>query len=360
MPRRNLGPRLNFRAERGVYSIDWSEGGATRRRSTGTGDIGEAQRIFAEFLAERQRAARPSGPCHPSEFPIAEALTLYGAGHAPETAAPARIGYAIDALLTFWADNMVGDISKETCRAYLRHRARADGTVRRELGTLRAAIKYAHGEGRLTHVPAVHLPAKPEGRDRWLTRSEAAALLNAARTARSDVRLYLPLFIVLALYSGQRKEAILSLRWTQVDFERGHINFNPPGRKRTSKGRAHIPIPARLMTFLRLARKRGSDLGFVVHDSGARIKDIGGAWAGTEDKKPQGSFGSACQRAGLPNVSPHVLRHTCGTWMAQHGVDLWQIAGWLGQTHARTTELYAHHHPDHLAEAKRAADRRRA
>ena len=40
--------------------------------------------------------------------------------------------------------------------------------------------------------------------------------------------------------------------------------------------------------------------------------------------------------------------------MAQAGVDLWQIAGFLGHSYEQTTELYAHHHPDHLQEARDA------
>jgi integrase len=45
--------------------------------------------------------------------------------------------------------------------------------------------------------------------------------------------------------------------------------------------------------------------------------------------------------------------------MAQGGVPLWQVAGYLGHSVARTTELYAHHHPDHLGDAKRALEGRR-
>src|SRR5215211_4895311 len=56
-----------------------------------------------------------------------------------------------------------------------------------------------------------------EARDRWLTRKEAAALLRAARQ-EPKVRLHLPLFILMALYTGQRKDALLSLRWVQVDL----------------------------------------------------------------------------------------------------------------------------------------------
>ncbi len=55
-------------------------------------------------------------------------------------------------------------------------------------------------------------------------------------------------------------------------------------------------------------------------------------------------------------ISPHTLRHTAGTWMAQRAVPLWEIAGFLGQTHERTATLYSHHSPDHLARAREALD----
>jgi hypothetical protein len=49
------------------------------------------------------------------------------------------------------------------------------------------------------------LPDKPGSKDRWPTRAEAARLIDEARTGRSDVRAYLPLFIVLGFYTGKRK-----------------------------------------------------------------------------------------------------------------------------------------------------------
>ncbi|MGE3744747.1 MAG: tyrosine-type recombinase/integrase [Sphingomonadaceae bacterium] len=348
MPRRNRGPYLKFLPQRGAWYIHWAECGTTRQRSTGTSDSGAAQIALANFIHEQDRASRPAGPSDPGSFPIAEALALYGTEHAPTAADPQRIGYAIAALIPYWADRMVGDITRQTCRGYTTYRAKATGTVRRELATLRAAINYAKEEGRLTYTPTVHLPAKPEGKDRWLRRSEAAALLNAARTGHASTRTYLPLFILIALYTGARKGAILSLRWPQVDLIGERINFNEEGRTRTSKGRAHLPIPKRLLTFLRLARRRGTDLGYVIHRDGHQLDNM------------KRAFNTTCANAGLHDVTPHTLRHTCGTWMAQHGVPLEQIGAWLGHSDARTTKLYAHHHPDFMNQARNAADRRKA
>ncbi len=156
------------------------------------------------------------------------------------------------------------------------------------------------------------------------------------------VRLYLPLFILIALYTGARKEAILSLRWSQVDLSTGRIDFNPPGARRTNKRRARIPIPSRLLPHLCRARQRGTDIGFVIHENGARLKDV---------KK---GFASACRRAGLKAVSPHTLRHTAATWLMQAGVDMWDAGGYLGTTTETLQRVHAHHHPDHLRDPAEA------
>lgn len=357
MPRPNRGPKLKPPGKRPFFYITWFERGQERLRSTGTSDRREAEAALAKFISERHRAA---GPRDPSEIQIADILAFYGEEHAPTRKAPQRIGYAIAALLTYWDGKTVSDITKGRCREYVRKRRVKDGTARRELGALTAALNFAAGENLLEkkHVPTVELPTKPEGKDRWLTRKEAAGLLRASRNARADVRLYLPLFVLLGLYTGARKNAILTLRWPQVDLENRRINFRKGGE--TTKKKAHIPIPNRLMPFLRSAwKRRMSDVGFVIHDAGKPIKDIGGAWNGEDDAFIQGSFGRACKRAGIKDVSPHTLRHTCGTWMAQNGVDLWKIAGWLGQSYATTVELYAHHSPDFMDDAKASHDRRR-
>ena len=376
MPRPNRGPYLKFLKHRGAFYIHWSENGATRQRSTGTADSGEAQEALATFIQGRRETKR-TGPCDPGEFPIAAALTLYGEEHAPTKADPRRIAFAIQALVPYWSGRTVAEITKATCRGYVRYREKAPGTVRRELIALQAAVNYAKDEGKFMWAPTVDLPAKPEGKDRWLTRSEAAALLNAARTGHPSTRGYLPLFILIGLYCGARKGAILGLRWPQVDLVNGRINFNEPGLERTSKGRAHLPIPRRLMFFLKKAKERGSDLGFVLNRDGKRIANI------------KRAFNAACVDAGLVEVrkvtkvvdgekvhtpkrtkagdpvvrhsiTPHVLRHTCGTWLAQAAVQLDQIGEWLGHTDSRTTRLYAHHHPDHMSQARDALDRRRA
>jgi hypothetical protein len=178
MARRNTGPKLRWLAKRGCWYITWTEGGRSRECSTGVTDREQAEIAFAEWLHQRTRST--GGPRDPSEVLITDVLADYAEEHGPTTSAPWRIAYAIAALTTFWQGCAVADVTKQTCARYVTARARANGTARRELGVLAAAIGHAHGEGRLKRTVVVHLPESAEPRDRWLTQSEAAALLRAA------------------------------------------------------------------------------------------------------------------------------------------------------------------------------------
>jgi len=250
---------------------------------------------------------------------------------APHVADPDRMGYAVQALIPFWGERPVSDITETTCREYAVYRGVKPGTARRELGALRASIEHDVRHNRLTKAPYVWMPKRPESKDRWLTRNEAARLLRAAKTP------HIRLFIRVALYTGARKEAILSLRWSQVDLDVGIINFNIPGREKTKKVRPIIPIPDRLLPVLRRAKRRASLTGYVIQWNGKPVADVKHAIQRT------------CERAGLEGVTPHVFRHTTISWLAQKGVPFPEISRYVGHEDSRTTErIYAHHAPDFL------------
>jgi integrase len=139
---------------------------------------------------------------------------------------------------------------------------------------------------------------------------------------------------------------ILSLRWPQVNLEARTINFEVSGRKRTNKRRGVVPIPPRLLPHLRRARRRGTDLGCVLHIDGERIGDI---------KK---GFAAACERSGIADVTPHTLRHTCATWLMQAGTDPWEAAGFLSMSMETLQRVYGHHHPDYQRTAAENIGRR--
>jgi integrase len=358
MPRPNAGPKLKLRRDKRwiepVWIIRWNEGGRTIEKSTGfnAADIGAAQEYFRAWLNERRRARR-TGPGDPAEVMVCDILEDYAQEHGGEVASPTTLAASIEPLMAFFLADTMASLTPERVKAYwewrrkhsvralnrehteveIIERGAADGTIIRELaGALRPAIRHAIEQRRL--VPGeyyIPVPSAPRGRDYWIARPEAARLLwETRRDWRA--RLYLPLYVMIGLYTGARRGAILDLTWRQIDLVNGRIDFNPPGRIETAKRRPHIPIPHPLLAALRRAHGRAS------------VKR---------------AFGAAAARAGIPDCTSHTLRHTAGTWMAQRGVSMREIGGYLGHSETRTTELYAHHHPDYMKAARAAMERKR-
>lgn len=335
MPKRNRGPHLYWRKDRREWVIRWFEGGRSRKKSTGFGhgQESDAAEALATFILEREDISE----AEPKNRNLGDVMDSYLKERAPHVADPARLGYAVQALLPYWGEKNVSDVTETTCREYAVFRPVKPGTVRRELTALRASMSHDVRHNRLTKAPYVWMPKRPESKDRWLTRSEAARLLRAAKTP------HIKLFIRMALYTGARKEALLSLRWSQVDLDSGIINFNVPGRERTKKVRPIIPIPDRLMPVLRRAKKYGSPTGYVIQWNGKPVGNV------------KHAITRCCERAGLEGVTPHVFRHTTISWLAQKGVPFTEISRYVGHEDSGTTErIYAHHAPDFLNRIKSA------
>jgi integrase len=69
------------------------------------------------------------------------------------------------------------------------------------------------------------------------------------------------------------------------------------------------------------------------------------------------AFRNVAHTAELPDITPHVLRHTAATWQMQLGTDPWQAAEYLGMSLKTLLENYGHHHPDYLSSPREALDR---
>lgn len=286
-----------------------------------------------------------TGSRRADQITITEVLDIYGREHAVTTAAPERIGYAIDSLLAFWGALTIADVKGETCRRYAKSRVRrfkdgttqpiADGTLRRELNVLQAAINYSHKEGYLLTAATVTLPTKPPSRDRWLTRDEAAALIWAAyRSARGK---HLARFILIALYTGTRKEAILGLGFNPsltggwIDVDKGVMYRRGAGERETNKRRKPVRLTRRLLAHCRRWQALGAN--WAVEVDGQRIGDV------------KTAFAAARATAGLPDVSPHILKHTAITWAMQWGLTVEDASDYFDTSAETIRKTYYHHSP---------------
>jgi len=259
-------------------------------------------------------------------------------------------------LLAFFGLKTLRDINGQLCRAYAAERGASvvPATVRRELGTLQAAINFWHVESPLDAVPKVWKPDDSKPRERVLTRNEVARLLMACRRLRLP---YVARFILLGLYTGTRHATILSLRWQEspdagwLDADRGIIYRAGTGEKQTRKRRDAARMPDRLLAHVR--RWARLDLAHGPQMAVIRYK-------GRPITRQQRGWDAVVKAAGLGiDVTPHVLKHSATTWLLRAGVDLWDVSA-LTSTSMKTLEtVYGHHDPE-FQKAASSAFRKRA
>jgi integrase len=131
-----------------------------------------------------------------------------------------------------------------------------------------------------------------------------------------------------------RRNEILSLRFNQLDVQRGVIYLydtkNGERRGVPLAGPALEAMSRRLQT-----RTRDSDLIFA-GQTGATPFDIRKPWY------------AALNATSLADVRFHDLRHTAASFLAKEGASLVEIGAILGQKSAAMTKRYAHFAQTHL------------
>ena len=148
-------------------------------------DREEAEISFAKFLAEQnQNTEATRYLATPNRITIRECLKDYLDDARQRVKRYDTISNRAANLDDHFGEGKVSIITQSTCLGFAAARKKigiSEATIRGELGVLGAATKYMVREGRLTFAPEIWRPDAPQQHDRWLTRSELAALVRAAR-----------------------------------------------------------------------------------------------------------------------------------------------------------------------------------
>jgi integrase len=298
-------PVINGRQSARWYIV-WSEGGRSRRVSARTSDRRIAERFLAEFESYRSQP--------PATFTVADLVEGYLAEKPGER-------HHAKAILTFFGPLTLPNLSRAKVRAFHAARRRegaTDSTINRQARVLRAALAWGAKEGWLTNPPHIDAPTPSPSRQRFLTRDEAVQLYAAA------VSPHLRVFIALALYSGQRKAAILELKWS--DVRNGMIWFRQVSHNKRRP--VALPITAGMALALGLARMTSTGTHII-------------SYRGREGGDLKKAFARTVELAGLEDVRIHDLRRTAASWMVQNGATFAQVAAVLNDRVETVQKHYA-------------------
>src|SRR5918997_1796954 len=232
----------------------------------------------------------------------------------------------------------------------------APATVRKIHSTLHKALSQAVSDGivprNAAHVKAPR-PAPEEIRP--LSEDEARAFLDAARQSGERFEaLY-----VLAITTGLRRGELLGLRWDDVDLELGTLRVgralvreggrHKVGETKTRRGRRQINLTPWTVNARKAHRKRQFEermrLAETYRDHSLVFSTSVGTPVNPENLVNR-SFKPLLEKAGLPKIRFHNLRHTCATLILGRCVHPKLVQELLGHaTIAMTLDTYSHYLP---------------
>lgn len=342
MPRPKKPARLYMRPDTQEWLIRDS-GKDTRTGFRGPGGREGAEEALNRYLS--QRFQMPDQPQQPQDVGLSLILARYLETMREEMAAPERQAYAVKALVGFWSSKSAGDVSETTCRAYVKTRP-SQGTARRELGVLRAALNKAHRDRLLLGAPAVWLPAKGKAKPDWLSRDEFARVLWILwrnKKTRHAAKLALCQF-----YTGSRPRTVAKTTWNRrtdgpwIDFKQGIWWRSGDDENDTVKKRRPHGIPPRLLAHLKKWEKNKGNSVFIAEHPrhpGQPVMDIGKA------------LETACEKAGVKRITPHTLKHTAITLFIQSNGSAEDAADYFSTSIETIQSNYWHHSPSHQKRA---------
>lgn len=321
-----------------TFFVFWRDsGGANRRASIGRHDQGisvsEARRRARAKLAEVD-AQKKAGIDRPTErkastlADLVERYLKYAPGHVADSTLKQQQGIIRRCFSTELRAQKLAEFDKGQIEELHRTINETRGgpaannwlRLARRMFYLARDWKMYAGDN-----PCARIELFPESeKARYLSDTEAARL-NTALLQDPDWRWRA--FFPILLYSGLRKSELLGLTWNRVDLSRQTATIERTKNKKILTQPLSEPVVQILAT---LPSRGTSEFVFPGDKPGQHLVAPGYAWQRIRE------------RAGLPDVRIHDLRHSFASFCINAGIPIEVVSKALNHSSLAMTQRYAH------------------
>ena len=218
----------------------------------------------------------------------------------------------------------------------------APSSVSRAVSAARGFFRFLMLDGHIKLHPAedLHTPQRVSRLPQFLSEEEMERLLFTP-DIKTDVGVRDRAMLEVMYATGLRVSELCSLKQSDVELDTGLVTCHGKGSKQR-----RIPIGKSavhwLQRYLGVRKQFGSETRPELFLHRGRTLTRQAAWAIIKNYAAQ---------AGVPDISPHTLRHSFGTHLMQHGADSRSVQALLGHADISTTEIYTHITDLHMRKA---------
>ena len=315
--------------------------GRVCRKSLGTRDLEDAKDALIQL-------AQVAGPKTEDSY-LSAVLAAYFREVSDEKPSAAAARYAGRHILSCWGETArVSDVSDDSQRRFWgwsKKQGHSPAYTSRIASVLSAGLRHGM-KGTAPRVvtcgrtiASYQGVQEPQPREWIPTDDDLARFLDGLLTEPSE---HVFRYVLLALNTAARPEAILNLHPTQIDFERGLLDLNPAGRPQNKKFRPVVRLTETLAPWLQAWGTNGP----YVQYRGLAVSSV------------KNTFKRRRVEINLPMLTPYSLRHKMATELAARRVPGEVLSRQLGHKlpQMRTTDRYIKFDPRHLAESKAAIE----
>ena len=235
------------------------------------------------------------------------------------------------------------NLSRRDLREWLIDLGRTDlseNSKRRFISAMRGFYKFLMIDGHIKNNPAEDLDAPQKGfyLPKFLNQSEIETLL-AAPDVSQETGLRDRAILELMYACGLRVSEAVDVQIRDIDLDSGILTTTGKGSKTR-----RVPVGSSAVewvrTYLVLRRKKAD-----IDVENLFVTPAGRPLNRQMIHKLVSEYAEKC---GLPDVSPHTLRHSFATHLVQNSADIRSVQQMLGHADISTTQIYTHMTDAHL------------
>jgi len=216
----------------------------------------------------------------------------------------------------------------------------SENSKRRLISAMRGFYKFLMIDGHIKNNPAEDLDAPQKGfyLPKFLNQSEIESLL-AAPDVSQETGLRDRALLELMYACGLRVSEAVNVQLRDIDLDSGILTTTGKGSKtrRVPVGSSAVEW---IKSYLVLRRKKTE-----IYVENLFVTPHGRPLNRQMIHKLVSEYADKC---GLPDVSPHTLRHSFATHLVQNSADIRSVQQMLGHADISTTQIYTHMTDAHL------------